>query len=291
MPQRDEIRDFLVSRRARLSPDQVDIPTYSSDRRVPGLRREEVADLAGVSLDYYTRIERGSLRGVSDGVLTAIARALRLDDVETAYLLGLARPVRDRTRAAADEVRPSVQRVLDAVALPTIVVNGAQDIVGSNALGAALFSQALEDDRPNLARFAFLDSRAPEFYVDWPLACSLIAAMLRFEAGRDPLNEELTELIGELAMRSHTFRRHWADRDVHEHRSGTKVYRHPEVGELEVSYDVFEMAGEPGLSMSTFAVVEGSVSASRLAQLAAWAAGDGGSDPAPEGQRRPEQSA
>ena len=136
----------------------------------------------------------------------------------------------------------------------------------------ALHAPHFEADQPNLARFIFLDSRVKDFYVDWPLACSVTAAMLRFEAGRDPLNSELTALIGELSTRSPQFRKHWADQDVHEHRTGRKLYRHPEVGELEISYDVFELAGESGLMIITYSAEDGSPSADKLALLASWAA-------------------
>jgi hypothetical protein len=169
-------------------------------------------------------------------------------------------------------VRASVQRVLDNMAVPAVVYNAQQDLIASNLMGRALFCQHFEAERPNLARFIFLDPRARDYYADWPLACSLTAAMLRFEAGRDPLNRDLTAFIGELSMLSPQFRKDWADQDVHEHRTGQKVYRHPEVGEIEITYDVFEMPGEPGLSIGTYSVEEGSESAGRFALLASWAA-------------------
>ena len=210
-------------------------------------------------------------------MLNAIARALHLTDVEREHLLDLARPasaaanVSERTTAAA-AVRPSVQRVLDNLAIPAVVYNARQDLVASNLLGRALFSPHFDADRPNMARFIFLDSRAQDYYTDWPLACSLTAAMLRYEAGRDPLNAEITELIGELATRSPQFRKDWADQDVHEHRTGRKVYGHPVVGAMDLTYDVFEMPGEPGLSIATYTPDEGSESADKLMLLASWAA-------------------
>jgi transcriptional regulator with XRE-family HTH domain len=277
MSNKDDIRKFLVSRRANVTLAQAGLPDFGDERRVPGLRREEVAQLAGVSIDYYTRLERGNIHGASEGVLNAIARALHLTDVEREHLLDLARPasaaanVPGRTTAAVT-VRRSVQRVLDSLAVPAVVYNSRQDLVTANLLGRALFSPLFESDRPNMARFIFLDSRAKDYYADWPLACSLTAAMLRYEAGRDPLNAEITELIGELATRSPQFRRDWADHDVHEHRTGRKVYGHPEVGDLDLTYDVFEMPGEPGLSIGTYTADEGSESADKLLLLAAWAA-------------------
>lgn len=273
---KDDIREFLVSRRANIAPAQAGIRDFGGERRVPGLRREEAAQLAGVSLDYYTRLERGNIRGASESVLNAIARALQLNDVERAHLFDLARattpPAVHNDASAQGTVRTSVQRVLDNLAVPAVVVNSQQDLVAANLMGRALHAPHFEAERPNLARFIFLDSRARDFYVDWPLACSLTAAMLRYQAGRDPLNHDLTALIGELSMRSPEFRKHWADQDVHEHRTGTKVYRHPAVGEVEVTYDVFAMPGEPGLSITTYTAEEGSETADRFALLSAWAA-------------------
>lgn len=276
MSRSSEVRDFLMARRAAVTPEEAGMPG-GGDRRVPGLRREEVALLAGVSLDYYTRLERGRIQGASEAVLDAIADALRMTDVERAHLHDLARrvPVTPAARArgaAQGRLRESVQRVLDNMTVPAVVYNAQQDLIASNLLGRALFAPHFDADRPNLARFIFLDSRAHDYYADWPLACSLTAAMLRYEAGRDPLNAELTALIGELATRSARFRQDWADQDVHEHRTGTKVYRHPEVGDLELSYDVFEMPGEPGLSIGTYTATPGSGSADKLALLASSAA-------------------
>jgi transcriptional regulator with XRE-family HTH domain len=277
MSKKDEVREFLISRRAHVTLAQAGLPDYGGERRVPGLRREEVAMLADVSLDYYTQLERGNIRGASESVLNAIARALQLNDVEREHLFDLARtapatPAARRRKPPAESVRVSVQRVLDNMAVPAVVYNAQQDLIASNLMGRALFSPHFEAEKPNLARFIFLDPRARNYYVDWPLARSLTAAMLRFEAGRDPLNRDLTALIGELSMLSPQFRKDWADQDVHEHRTGQKVYRHPEVGEIEITYDVFEMPGEPGLSIGTYSAEEGSASAGKLALLAGWAA-------------------
>ncbi|GAA2044488.1 helix-turn-helix transcriptional regulator [Agromyces tropicus] len=278
MAAENEVRDFLMARRAAVTPEQAGIPG-GGDRRVAGLRREEVALLAGVSLDYYTRLERGRIHGASESVLDAIADALRMTDVERAHLHDLARraPATPAARARTTsmgrrELRESVQRVLDNMTVPAVVYNAQQDLIAANLLGRALFAPHFNTPRPNLARFIFLDSRARDFYGDWPLACSLTAAMLRYEAGRDPLNTELTALIGELATRSAQFRLDWADRDVHEHRTGTKVYRHPDVGEIELDYDVFELPGEPGLSIGTYTAASGTPSADKLILLASSAA-------------------
>lgn len=281
----NEVREFLMSRRANLTPELAGIPDFGGERRVPGLRREEVAMLAGVSIDYYIRLERGDIGGASDSVLDSLARALQLDDVERQHLYDLARTASNLPasgqKASPGSVRSSVQRVLDNLTVPAVVYNAHQDLVAANLLGRALFSLHYEAEKPNLARFIFLDSRAPDFYAAWPLACSLTAAMLRYEAGRDPLNEDLTALIGELSTRSPQFRVHWAHRDVHEHRSGQKTYRHPEVGELEISYDVFEIPGEPGLSIATYSAPEGTPTVDKLAVLATWAASQEFSAPSP----------
>jgi transcriptional regulator with XRE-family HTH domain len=276
MSRKDDVREFLISRRAHITPAQAGLPDHGGERRVPGLRREEVAQLAGVSVDYYTQLERGDLRGASESVLNAIARALQLTDIERGHLFDLAsvpgRTAARESRIATSAVRDSVQRVLDNLAVPAVVYNPQQDLVASNLMGRALFAPHFGSGRPNMARFIFLDPRARDFYGDWPLACSMTAAMLRLEAGRDPLNADLTALIGELSTLSPQFRQDWAERDVHEHRTGRKVYRHPEVGELDMTFDVFEMPGERGLSISTFSAEAGTVSAERLAVLASWAA-------------------
>jgi transcriptional regulator with XRE-family HTH domain len=277
MSRKDEVREFLISRRAHITPEQAGLPDYGGDRRVPGLRREEVASLAGVSLDYYTQLERGNIRGASESVLNAIARALQLNDVEREYLFDLARTTsttkaaRGR-RPARTSVRPSVQRVLDNLAVPAVAFNTRHDLIASNLMGRALFAPHFEAEKPNLARFIFLDPRARDFYVDWAQARSMTAAMLRLEAGRDPLNHDLTALIGELSTLSPQFRTDWAEQDVHEHRTGQKIYRHPEVGELHITFDVFELPGEPGLSIATYSAEEGTPTAEKFALLASWAA-------------------
>ncbi|MEG3615341.1 helix-turn-helix transcriptional regulator [Isoptericola haloaureus] len=274
---KDDVREFLVSRRGNVTPRQAGLPDGGGERRVPGLRREEVAALAGVSLEYYTRLERGNIGGASESVLRAISEALRLDDVERAHLLDLARragaPRARRPEPRTEpEVSTSVQRVLDSMAVPAVVVDPRQNIVAANLLGRAMHAPHLEADRPNFARFIFLDPRAQDFYVDWALARSVNAAMLRRAAGRDPLDAELTALVGELSTRSPRFREDWARQDVHEHRTGRKVYRHPEVGELDVTYDVFELPGSPGLSVTSYTAEPGSPTAERFALLASLAA-------------------
>ncbi|WP_444963810.1 helix-turn-helix transcriptional regulator [Nocardiopsis sp. M1B1] len=272
------VREFLVTRRARVTPEQAGIPAYGDDRRVPGLRREEVAMLAGVSIDYYTRLERGNIGGASDSVLEAVSRALMLDEVERAHLFDLARAASGARARPAEPpvpaVRPSVQRMLDAMDTPAVVHNARQDLVAANRLGRALYAPHFDTERrtPNTARFIFLDPRARDYYVDWPLARRTTAAMMRLEAGRNPLDGELTALIGELSARSGVFARDWARHNVHSHRTGTKAFRHPDVGLVEVTFDVFEPAGEERLWIVTYTVEPGTPSADAFALLGTLAA-------------------
>ena len=278
MSTKDEVREFLVSRRANVTPQQAGLPDLGGERRVPGLRRAEVAMLAGVSLDYYTRLERGNVRGASESVLGAIARALQLNDAEREYLFDLSRTApaaaaaRDR-KPVAQSVRTSVQRVLDHLHVPAIVHNSTQDLVAANVLGRALYAPHFDTDgTPNIARFIFLDGRARDYYVDWTQARRTAAAIMRLEAGRDPLNADLTALIGELSTRSPQFRADWAGHDVHEHRTGVKSFRHPVVGPVTVAFDVFGMPGEAGLQIVTYSPPPHTDSAEKFALLASWAA-------------------
>jgi transcriptional regulator with XRE-family HTH domain len=230
MDARSEMREFLTSRRARITPQQAGLPSYGGNRRVSGLRREEVALLAGVSVDYYTRLERGNANGVSESVLEALAGALQLDEAEQAHLLDLARaahtttPAR-RRRATRQRVRPSVQRILDAMTdAPADVRNGRRDILAANRLGYALYSELyIEPARPaNVARFVFLSPRARAFFPDWERAANDLVANLRTEAGRDPYDRGLSDLVGELSTRSQEFRTRWAAHNVRYHHTGRK---------------------------------------------------------------------
>jgi transcriptional regulator with XRE-family HTH domain len=274
---KNEIREFLVSRRANVTPAQVGMPDGDGERRVPGLRREEVAALAGVSIDYYTKLERGKITSASDSVLDSIAAALQLDDAERTHLFDLFRPFVSPTRAvrpAPTALRKSLQRMLDSITAPAVAYNARQDIVGANLLGRAMFVQLFESDRPNLARYIFLDPRSRDFFDDWELACSLTAAMLRYSVGRDPLGTELTALVGELSTLSPDFRSHWAAQDVHEHRHGRKVFHHPEVGDLDLHYDVLDVPGEPGVAITTYTAPADHPTSEKLALLASWAASE-----------------
>jgi transcriptional regulator with XRE-family HTH domain len=276
---RDEIREFLTSRRGRITPQQAGLPVFGDTRRVPGLRREEAAMLAGVSVDYYTKMERGNLRGVSEGVLEALARGLGLDDAERAHLFDLARAAgpmsRPRRRSAAQRVRPSVQRIVDAMTdAPALVQNGRLDIFAANRLGFALYSEMdLAPGRPaNHARFVFLDPRAQRFFCDWERAADDTVAMLRAEAGRDPHDRNLTDLVGELSTRSEAFRARWAAHNVRAHQTGAKRFHHPVVGDLSLTFEMLELAADPGLHLLALSAEPGSTSQHALNLLASWAA-------------------
>ncbi|GAA3880471.1 helix-turn-helix transcriptional regulator [Leifsonia kafniensis] len=280
-----EISDFLRTRRARISPDQADLYAYGGQRRVPGLRREEVAIIAGVSVDYYARLERGTLNGVSDEVLAAIARALQLDDAEIAYLFDLARAARESPalrRAVAPEprpqpqhVRPSVQRLLDAwVGAPAWIRNERMDFLAANELGSALYSALFANpaNAANNARFVFLDPASREFYPDWEHGANDLGAILRSTAGRNPSDRALAALIEELSTQSEEFRIRWADHHVRFHRTGVKRLHHPVVGDLELAYEAMELPADPGLTLFAYTAEPGSRSAERLRLLASWAA-------------------
>jgi transcriptional regulator with XRE-family HTH domain len=274
---RAEIREFLASRRAKVTPEQVGLPAGGGKRRVPGLRREEVAVLAGVSTDWYIRLEKGHINGVSADVLDAVARALQLDEAERAHLFDLARAARPtRTpRRRQSRVRPSIHRILDSmVTTPAFVRNGRLDLVAINALGRALYALAFDDPaRPaNLARFNFLDPRAPDFYPDWNNSANTTVSLLRTEVGRDPHNRDLSDLVGELATRSDEFRVRWAAHDVRLHRSGVKHFHHPVVGALELAFEAMDLPADPGLTLTAYTPEPGSPSEDALRLLASWAA-------------------
>jgi transcriptional regulator with XRE-family HTH domain len=276
---RAEIREFLTSRRARITPEQSGLQWYGENRRVPGLRREEVALLAGVSVDYYTRLERGNLSGVSESVLEALARALQLDEAERAHLFDLARAAgttaRTRRRPTKQGVRPSVQHILDAITgAPALVQNGRLDILAANPLARALYSEMYVDPaRPvNHARFVFLNPRAQEFYRDWERAANDTVAILRSEAGRDPYDRGLSDLVGELSTQSETFRTRWAAHNVRIHQTGVKHVHHPVVGDLSLTFEMLELRADPGLTILTYTAEPGSKSDEALNLLGSWAA-------------------
>lgn len=278
MDHRSEVREFLSTRRNRITPAQAGLPAYGGNRRVPGLRREEVALMAGVSVDYYTRLERGDLSGASDSVLDSLARALLLDDAETAHLFDLARtadasPVSRKPRKGSNEIRPSIQRLLDAITdAPAMIRNNYFDYVASNRLGRALYAPLFAEPAPNSARFAFLHPAAPEFFIEWEKNTQELVATMRSEAGRNPYDKRLSDLVGELSTRSERFRTLWAAHNVRYHRSGVKKLHHPIVGDLELTYEAFELPADPGLTLSTYTAAPGTPSADALRLLASYAA-------------------
>ena len=286
MDNRADVREFLMSRRAKLTPGVAGV-IGGTNRRVPGLRRSEVATLAGVSVEYYAKLERGTIGGASASVLDAVARALQLDDTERAHLFDLARaadgippsgrPRRRTTRSAVP--RPSLQWALSAITDGVAFVRDQrQDLLATNALGRAFYAPVIGDGgrTPNLARFQFLDPTSRDFYPDWDLFAEMCVAIMRAEAGRDPHDKGLQDLVGELSTRSDVFRRLWGAHDVRTHGSGTKRFHHPVVGELTLAYEELAITAEPGQVLLVYTAEPGSPSAERLRLLASWSA-----DPAP----------
>ncbi len=274
---RSEVRDFLTSRRGRITPEDVGLKVFGR-RRVPGLRREEVAMLAGLSVDYYNRLERGNLGGASDGVLDALADALRLDEAERAHLHDLAAAsqptTRSRRRAPSQSVRPSVQWMLDSMTTGAAFAENARlDALGANALGRALYPALFSQGRQpgNWARYIFLNAEARTIYADWDRAARETVALLRSEAGRNPHDRELSNLVGELATQSPEFSGLWAAHQVRLHTRGVKQLHHPVVGELELSYNRLEVLAD-GLTIVAYTAEPGTRSAEALELLASWSA-------------------
>jgi transcriptional regulator with XRE-family HTH domain len=274
-----EIREFLTSRRARITPEQVGLLSYGP-RRVPGLRREEVAVLAGVSVPYYTRLERGDMNGASASVLDALAGALQLDDAERAHLRDLARasrptPSAPGRRRAKQRIRPEVQWTLDAITgAAAFVSNERLDVLAANQLGQALYSELyVAPARPvNTARYVFLDARAQTSFQEWDLVATDTAAILRSASGREPDNRDLAELVEELATESEAFRERWATHNVRFHNAGVKRFHHPVVGDLTLTFNRLDLAADAGLTIFTYAAEPGSRSEEALGLLGSWAA-------------------
>lgn len=303
MSTESDIREFLASRRARITPQQAGLPAYGGNRRVPGLRREEVALLAGVSIDYYVRLERGRLAGASEEVLDAIANALQFDEAERAHLHDLARAAarrpsrRGRARGPLPE---SVLRVLHSMTdSPAFIRNGRLDILATNRLGRALYSPLYGDDdgdgdvddtvgAVNIARFQFLDPRGRAFFPDWEESVNTTVSLLRTEAGRAPHDRDLTGLIGELVTRSEEFRAAWAKHDVRLHHTGRKSFRHPAVGTLTLDFDAMDLSARPGLTLTAYSAAPGTPDHDALRLLASWAATH---DLSPTGDAAPRESA
>jgi transcriptional regulator with XRE-family HTH domain len=275
---RAEIAEFLRTRRNRITPGQAGV-IGGGRRRVPGLRREEVAILAGVSVEYYARMERGDLAGVSAEVLDALARALQLDEAETDHLHDLARGTGSappqRKRPAEQSVKPTLQRFLDAVTgAPMWVRDRSMDFIAANPLGRALYAPILDDpaNRGNTARFTFLNPAAQIFFPDWEQNADDLVATLRSYAGQNPLDKKLTDLIGELVTRSDVFRHRWAAHHVRHHRAGIKRIRHPAVGDLEFSYQAMDLPATPEWFMFAYTAEPGSPTEERLKLLGSLAA-------------------
>ncbi|MFF9482246.1 helix-turn-helix transcriptional regulator [Streptomyces sp. NPDC014733] len=275
MDQRTELSEFLRSRRARLRPGDVGLPEYGR-RRVPGLRREELAQLAGVSVAYYIRLEQGRVGNVSAAVLDAIGDALRLTGAERDHLAHLARPVpRRRARPAVrpQRVRPAVQQLLDTMdAVPAYVIGRRLDIIAWNGLACALLGDfpALPRKERNLAWQVFLDPAARALYENWEAKAADVVGYLRRDAGRHPDDPALASLIGELSLKSEDFRRLWAAHDVQDKGFGTKVLRHPVVGRLTLAYETLSLPADPGQQLIAYHAEPGSPSAQSLRLLASW---------------------
>lgn len=273
---RTEAREFLQSRRAKLSPESAGVSRIGTRRRVPGLRREEVAQLAGVSVDYYARLEKGHLETASEAVLDAIARALQLDQAERAHLYALARAARgeraDHADTGADvNVRPSLGWMLDAMSLtPAYIRNGRLDVLASNPMGRALYQPMFEStaDKANLAAFCFLDDCAQKFFPDWTEVAEETVALLRAELGRHPSDEALNKLVSRLLEDSDAFRTLWASHDVRQVLAETKRFAHPAVGTLSLALEALNLAACPGLTMVAYAAEPGSLSEQGLSRLA-----------------------
>ena len=276
MDARTEIRDFLRSRRARITPQQAGLPEHGGRRRVPGLRRSELSMLAGISVEYLTQLERGNLAGASESVLDALARALQLDEAERTHLFDLARaaggPRRAPGRGRTMHVRPSIQRILDTLGSPAYARTGRGDIVAVNTLCTALYGDILRPEALplNVARFVFLDPRSAEFFLDWDAVADDTAASLRVEAGRTPNDRQLSDLVGELATRSDAFAARWGRHDVRLHRTATKHLHNAVVGDLMVTGDALHLPGED-LTLIVYTAPAGTSAQEQLDFLTRWA--------------------
>jgi hypothetical protein len=280
---RNDLKEFLTTRRAKITPEQAGLPVYGANRRVTGLRREEASLLAGISVEYYTRLERGIVGSVSDSVLEGLVHALQLDDAERDHLHRLVRSASTpagrspRRTPARKRVRPTVQRILDQMPMPAYLRNGRFDILAANDLGRALYSPLYEQaaahtpgQPPNSARFVFLDPSASDFFVDYHQVADDCVAFLRAEAGYDPYDKDLSDLVGTLSTRSEDFRGRWAAHDVRYHRTGRKRIHHPLVGDVELDFEALELPGDPGQRMNVYTAPPDSPSEEALNLLASW---------------------
>lgn len=285
MDKRAELTEFLRTRRAKLQPEDVGLRPFGGERRrVPGLRREELAQLAGVSVDYYVRLEQGRTHNVSEEVLDAVAQALRLDATEHAYLRTLAKPVRARRRPAPrpERVRPGMQRLLDmAEGVPAYIIGRRGDVLAWNRLAAALFTDfaALPPADRNWTRMIFLNEDVRALFQDWTVKGRETVAYLRLQAGNHPDDPQLAALVGELSVKSEEFRQWWADHNVKDKTNGRKVINHPLVGELVLDYESLRLP-DPDQVLITYTVEAGSPSESALRLLTSWRADTPAQDPA-----------
>jgi transcriptional regulator with XRE-family HTH domain len=273
-----ELREFLRSRRARVTPEEAGFFPQPGARRVPGLRREEVAQLAGVSVDYYVRLERGRSLNVSQTVLDAVARALMLSETERAYLFAVARPGRARLARGRprplppQRVRPGLWRLLETADTPAMIVGRRLDVLATNALARALYTDfgRLPHRERNMARYIFLDEAARELYADWEHCARTTVACLHLYAGENPDDPQLAELVGELSLRDEDFRHWWADHDVFKVTHGTKRYQHPLVGDLTLGYETLTPTDDPDQTLGLHTVEPGSDAEAGLRLLASW---------------------
>ncbi|MFJ5529778.1 helix-turn-helix domain-containing protein [Streptomyces sp. NPDC093261] len=275
LDRRAELSEFLRTRRARLKPEDVGLPAFGRHRRVPGLRREELAQLAGVSVAYYTRLEQGNGRNVSAEVLDAIARALRLTDAEHAHLTHLAKPKAHKKKASArsQHVRASLRQLLDSFdSVPAYVMGRRAEVLAWNRMAAAVFGDwgELPQQERNWARMVFLRSQYQDLFVDWEQKAIDIVCQLRYEAGCHPDDPRLSALVGELSVKSEDFRRLWATHDVKEKSHGLKHLRHPLVGDLALQFESFRVPDDGELALVTYHAEPGSVSSEALRLLASW---------------------
>ena len=280
-----ELGDFLRSRRARIQPEEVGLPSHGR-RRVPGLRREEVAQLAGVSVDYYIRLEQGrgpggpsrtKSGGVSDSVLDAIARVLHLDETEHAYLHAVARPRRQAVRPTTPRVRPGVRLLLDSMdRTPAFVLDRHMTVLAWNTLADAVFGYSGTPPKArNIPRHVFLDPASHDLYPEWQAVAAQCVAHLRVQAGHHLEDGRLTSLVGELALKSEDFRRLWADHQVKACAYGVKRVRHPVAGLLTLPYETLTVPADPAdpdQSLLVYTPEPGSETAERLALLGSWKA-------------------
>jgi transcriptional regulator with XRE-family HTH domain len=275
MPRDTRLGEFLQARRAQLSPDAAGVATYGR-RRVPGLRREELAQLAGVSVDYYVRLEQGRAAHPSAEVLDAIARALQLGEVERRHLHDLASSRSSGRRAPAPErVSPTLTQLLAQLDdFPAIVLGRRMDVLAWNPLAAALLGDPsrLPPEHRNIARIMLLDPASRELYVDWERHARETVGYLRHSAGQYPDDPRIAALVGELLVKSEPFGRWWADHLVREKAAGTKRFRHPVVGELTLTYETLVPPGAPDQALVTYTPEPGSESQTALRLLATWAA-------------------